>query len=157
MQKILIYGVGNPYRCDDRVGLEIADILSKKIHDKTIIIRSGSIDGMAMLDEIMGFDRVIFIDSIKTKDGKPGAIYKISIEQLQEKRSLSLSHGIDFLTAVRLGKKFGYTMPEEVIVYAIEIEDNESYKETCTETVRSSIPDIIRRIMTEINHDQSDN
>jgi len=112
---------------------------------------------MAMLDEIMGFDRVIFIDSIKTKDGKPGAIYKISIEQLQEKRSLSLSHGIDFLTAVRLGKKFGYTMPEEVIVYAIEIEDNESYKETCTETVRSSIPDIIRRIMTEINHDQSDN
>lgn len=106
---------------------------------------------MAMLDEIMGFDKVIFVDSIKTRDGTPGDIYRITVEQLQENRDLSSSHGIDFLTAVRLGRKFGYTMPEQVLVYAIEIEDNESYKEECTEKVRSSIPEIVQSIMNEID------
>lgn len=153
MRKILIYGIGNPYRCDDRIGLEIADILDRKMHGDHIVVRSGSIEGMAMLDEILGFDRVIFIDSIKTKDGKPGDTYRISIEQLQENRSLSSSHGIDFVTAVRLGKKFGYKMPESVIVYAIEIEDNASYEEECTEKVKMSIPKIVSRIMTDIDHD----
>jgi len=151
MQQILIYGVGNPYRRDDRIGLEIADILNEKINKENITIRSGSIDGMAMLDEIMGFDKVIFVDSIKTRDGTPGDIYRITVEQLQENRDLSSSHGIDFLTAVRLGRKFGYTMPEQVLVYAIEIEDNESYKEECTEKVRSSIPEIVQSIMNEID------
>lgn len=151
MRRLLIYGVGNPYRCDDRIGLEIAKILNEKISKKNITIRSGSIDGMAMLDEIMGFDKVIFVDSIKTHDGTPGDIYRISVEQLQENRDLSSSHGIDFLTAVRLGQKFGYKMPEHVVVFAIEIEDNESYKEECTEKVRSSIPETVEKIIEEIN------
>jgi hydrogenase maturation protease len=150
MQQILVYGVGNPYRCDDRVGLEIAGILRQEVDMEHITIRSGSIDGMAMLDEIMGFDKVIFVDSIKTKDGTPGDIYRISVDQLQENRSLSSSHSIDFLTAVRLGKKFGYKMPAQVLVFAIEIEDNESYREECTKKVRASIPEIIARIMDEI-------
>jgi hydrogenase maturation protease len=151
MQQILVYGVGNPYRCDDRIGLEVADILREKISRGNITIRSGCIDGMAMLDEIMGFDKVIFVDSIKTKGGTPGDVYRISVEQLQENRSLSSSHGIDFLTAVRLGRKFGYRMPEHVLVFAIEIEDNESYREECTEKIRASIPEIVKRIMDDIN------
>jgi hydrogenase maturation protease len=109
---------------------------------------------MAMLDEIMGFDKVIFVDSIKTRDGKPGDIYRISVEQLQENRNLSSSHGIDFLTAVRLGRQFGYKMPDQVIVFAVEIEDNESYKEQCTERVRSSIPDVLQKIMVEIGKNE---
>jgi hydrogenase maturation protease len=153
MKKTLIYGVGNPYRCDDRIGLEIADILNKEIHSEHILVRSGSIEGMAILDELMGFDRVIFIDSIKTPKGTPGDIYKITVEQLQENRSLSTSHSIDFINAVRLGNKFGYKMPDSVIVYAIEIKDNESYTEECTEQVKMSIPEIVSRIMAEVDHD----
>lgn len=157
MMKTLIYGVGNPYRCDDRIGMEIADILNRELQREDIVIRSGTIDGMAMLDETMGYDRVVFIDAIKTENGTPGDIYRITVEQLQENRSLSSSHGIDFVTAMRLGKRFGYTMPDQVIVFAIEIEDNESYKEECTERVRASIPLIVKKIINEVNHDQSDN
>lgn len=149
--KTLIFGVGNPYRCDDRVGIESADILRARIKDESIVVRSGSIDGMAMLDELIGFNRVIFIDSIKTETGKPGDIYKITIEQLQETRTLVSSHGIDFITAVRLGRKLGYTMPDHVVVYAVEVEDNESYREECTENVKASIPELVKKIMRAIN------
>lgn len=149
--KTLIYGVGNPYRCDDRAGIEAAQIINERLHDRNIVVKSGSIDGMAMLDELIGFDRVIFIDSIMTGAGKPGDIYRISVEQLQEHRSLASSHSVDFVTAVRLGKKFGYRMPDEVVVYAIEAEDNSSYREKCTEKIKARIPALVEEILEEIN------
>ena len=53
MQKVLIYGVGNPFRCDDAVGIKITEKLKKRIKKSNITIKSGSIDGLSMLDEII--------------------------------------------------------------------------------------------------------
>ena len=150
MQKILIYGIGNPYRCDDTAGIKVAELLQNKTNKSNITIKSGSIDGLAMLDEILGYDRVIFIDSITTKDGKPGDIYKIKVNQIKNTPSLSASHGIDFVTAIEMGKKLGYKMPKNIDIYAIEIEDNTSFNEECTEKVRASIPETVNRIMKDI-------
>ena len=150
MQKILIYGVGNPYRRDDAVGIKVVEILQKKITKSNITIKSGSIDGLAMLDEILGYDRAIFVDSIKTKDGIPGDIYRIQVNPLKIPTSLTVSHGIDFVTALRMGKRFGYTMPKHITIFAVEIEDNTSFNEECTEKVTSSIPEIADKIIKEI-------
>ena len=70
MKRILIYGIGNPYRCDDAVGIRVAELLAKKISKSNIDIKCGSIDGVAILDEIVGYDRVIFIDSVMTEKGR---------------------------------------------------------------------------------------
>jgi hydrogenase maturation protease len=150
MIKILIFGVGNPYKCDDTVGIKVAEILKKKINKPNITVKSGSIDGFTMIDAISGYDNIIFIDSIQTKDGKPGDIYKIKLEQLEKPPSLSASHGVDFVTAIRTGKKLGYKVPEIIHIYAIEIEDNTSFSEDCTEKVKKSIPEVVKRIMDEI-------
>ena len=150
MIKILIYGVGNPYKCDDTVGIKVAEILKTKINKSNITVKSGSIDGLTMLDEIFGYDNIIFIDSIQTKDGKPGDIYKIELEPLEKPPSLSASHGVDFVTALRTGKKLGYKVPESIYIYAIEIKDNTSFKEDCTEKVKKSIPQVVERIMDDL-------
>lgn len=150
MSKILIYGVGNPYRCDDAVGLKVVQHLKNTIKNSPITIKSGSIDGLAMLDEITGYDRVIFIDSIKTNNGIPGDIYKIKLDPLDNASLSSVSHGIDFVTALRLGTQLGYTMPSKIDIYAIEIENNISCGEECTAKVRASIPEVVDRIMADI-------
>ena len=155
MKKVLIYGVGNPFRCDDVVGIKIIEELKKRINKSNITIKSGSIDGLSMLDEIHGYDKVLFVDSIKTQGGKPGAIYKIKLDPLKKTPSLSASHGIDFVTAVRMGRKFGYKMPEKIYVYAVEIKDNDTFSEECTEQVLASIPEVVKRIKREIDNDQS--
>ncbi|MGB3479554.1 MAG: hydrogenase maturation protease [bacterium] len=153
MQKILIYGVGNPFRCDDAVGIKIAEELKKRIKKPNITIKSGSIDGLSMLDEIIGFDKVILVDSINTKSGIPGDIYKIELNPITSNTSLAASHTIDFITALRMGKKFGYNMPERIYVYAIEIEDNTTFSEDCTEKILASIPEVVKRIKREIDND----
>jgi len=151
MQKILVFGIGNPYRCDDSVGLKIADSLKEKINDPHITIKSGSIDGLAVLDEMLGYDKVFFIDSIETKKGKPGDIYKIELDPCSKTLSVSASHNIDFATAIRMGQRFGYQMPKIISVYAVEIENNTSFNEECTKKVKASIPKVVKRIMDEIN------
>lgn len=151
MKKILIYGMGNPYRCDDTIGLKIAEILKKDIKNKMVTIKSGSIDGLAMLDEIIGFDKVILVDSINTKSGMPGDVYKIELDSITSNSSLAASHTIDFISALRMGKKFGYKMPEKIYVYAVEIKDNDTFSEECTEQVSASIPEVVKRIIDEVS------
>lgn len=150
MQKILIYGVGNPYRCDDAVGIKIAEQLEQMMKQPNITVAHGSIDGLAMLDEILGYDYVIFIDSVKTERGIPGELYRIPLFPLQELPSLSVSHGIDFVTAIRLGKKFGYKMPKRIDIFAVEIEDNSSFSEECTPAVQEVIPHVVDCIAREV-------
>ncbi len=152
MRKILIYGVGNPYRCDDSVGIKITDALRKRIKKANVTILSGSIDGIAILDEILGYDYVLFVDSMKSDRGIPGTIYKIPLFPLKETPELSVSHGIDFITALRLGKKLHYKMPKQIDIVAVEIEDNTSFTEECTKAVQEIIPTVVENIEKEIEN-----
>jgi hydrogenase maturation protease len=151
MKKVLVYGIGNPYRCDDAVGIKAAQELTKKIKKKpNIDIKWGSIDGVAILDVVVGYDKAIFIDSIKTENGKPGDIYKIKPSSLQDTASSFSSHGINFVAAVSFGKKFNLNMPAQTDIYAIEIADNTSFSEECTEKVTASIPKVVDAIIKDL-------
>ncbi len=150
MEKVLVYGIGNPYRCDDAVGIKAAQELAKKIKKQNIDVKWGTIDGVALLDVIVGYDRVIFVDSIKTEDGKPGDIYKIKPSSLQNTGSSFSSHGINFIAALSFGKKFKLKMPAHTDIYVVEIADNTSFSEECTEKVAASIPEIVQIIIRDL-------
>ena len=149
MKRILVYGIGNPYRCDDAIGIKVAEQLAKKINKSNIDVKWGSIDGVAILDEIVGYDRVIFIDSVKTDKGNPGEIYKIDPASFLNVHSFS-SHGINFIAALEFGKKFALKIPEQTDIYAIEIEDNNTFSEECTPMVAAVIPKLVEGIIREI-------
>ena len=149
MKRILVYGIGNPYRCDDAAGIKVAELLSQDLDEDNVDIKWGSIDGLAILDEIVGYDHVIFIDSVKTKKGTPGEIYKIDPNTFRNIHSFS-SHGINFVTALQFGKKFDLEMPEKIEIYALEIEDNDTFSETCTPQVTAGIPKLVDVIKKEI-------
>ena len=148
-KKTLIFGIGNPYRCDDAVGIKVVQEIAKQIDTSDIDVKWGSIDGVAILDEVVGYDRVIFVDSVKTGKGKPGDIYKIK-HASEGKTGSFTSHGIDFLTALRVGENFKLSMPRQIDIFAVEIKDNTSFSEQCTEEVSKSIPELVHLIIAEI-------
>ena len=45
-------------------------------------------------------------------------------------------------------------MPEKIYVYAVEIKDNDTFSEECTEQVLASIPEVVKKIKKEIDNDQ---
>jgi len=142
---ILILGVGNPILTDDGVGIKIAQKLKEEKPDLEVIETSEV--GIALLDLVADYDKLIMIDSIKTEQGKPGELRKLEIKDLKLVMDFSSSHGIDIATAFELGRRLGYKMPKYISVYAVEIKDNSTFAEECTPEVEERIPFITKQII----------
>ncbi len=143
----LILGIGNLILTDDGVGIKIAQRL-KEERPELEVVETGEA-GLTLLDLIVGYDRLIIIDSIKTGQGKPGQVYKLELEDLKPAMDFSSSHGIDIATAFKLGQSLGYRMPKSVSIYAVEMKDNTTFGERCTEEVEERIPFIVQQIIDE--------
>ncbi len=143
----LILGIGNPILTDDGVGIKIAQKL-KEERPELEVVETGEA-GLTLLDLVVGYDRLIIIDSIKTGQGKPGQVYKLELEDLKPAMDFSSSHGIDIATAFKLGQRLGYRMPKSVSIYAVEMKDNTTFGERCTEEVEERIPFIVQQIIDE--------
>lgn len=141
----LILGVGNPILTDDGVGIKIARKLKEGNARLKVIETSEA--GIALLDLIAGYDKLIIIDSIKTEQGKPGQVYKLGLEDLKPAMDFSSSHGIDIATALKLGQRLGYRMPKYISLYAVEIRDNTTFGEKCTQEIEERMPFITKQII----------
>ena len=141
----LILGIGNPILTDDGVGIKIARKLKEGNARLEVIETSEA--GIALLDFIAGYNKLIIIDSIKIEKGKPGDLYKLELEDLKPSKDFSSSHGIGIATAFGLGQRLGYRMPKSVSIYAVNIKDNSTFGEECTEEVKERIPFIAKQII----------
>ena len=145
--KTLILGFGNPILTDDAIGIRIAEELQGEFPDITVEATSEA--GLSILDEVTGYDKLVIIDSIKTGKGKPGELYKLTLEDLKPRSDFSSSHGLDIATAFKLGEKLGYPIPKQVSIYAVEVKDNTTFGEECTPELKQSMSLIIRQIIEE--------
>jgi len=143
----LILGMGNPILTDDGVGVKIAQKLKEA--RPSLEVEETSEAAIALLDLIMGYDNLVIIDSIKTEQGKPGELYKLKLEDFKPAMDCCSSHGIDIATAFEVGQHLGCKMPQSVSIYAVEIRDNATFAEQCTEEVEAKIPSIVKQIIDE--------
>lgn len=146
--KTLVFGLGNTILSDDGVGIKVVRELAKRMQDAgpEIEFTEGSVGGLAILDVIAGYDRLVLVDSIKTTEGKPGQLYRLKPEDFFTPTHLANSHGVDFFTAVKLGQKFGYRMPARIDIYAVEVSDNITFSADCTGQVAACIPRIVETL-----------
>jgi hydrogenase maturation protease len=145
--KALIFGFGNPILGDDGVGLRVARELGSRISN--IDVKEGAIAGLSILDEIQGYDKLIIIDSIMTKSGIPGHVYKINVDDLKCAFHLSSSHEADLLTSIEIGREMGYDMPDKIEIYGIEIRRNDEFSEELSSDISSRISNITDEILRE--------
>jgi hydrogenase maturation protease len=145
--KTLVLGMGNTILTDDGVGIEIARKLKERKPELEVVETSEA--GLALLDFTVGYDRLIIVDSVKTEKGKPGEFYKIEMGALKPTAHLTSLHGVDMATAFELGQKLGYHMPQQVSIYAVEVKDNTSFGEECTEEVGGKISLVVEQIIGE--------
>jgi len=138
-KKTLILGMGNPILSDDGVGIRIVQYLAGRISDENVDVAETSVGGFSIIDRIAGYKKVIIVDAIKTGDEQVGSIRKFTPADLKATMHLSSPHTIDFATAITLAEKYGYELPESILIYGIEIEDNTSFGESCTPLVRDAV------------------
>ena len=141
----LVLGVGNPVLTDDAVGFRVAHLIQAAKPTLTVIETAEA--GLTLLELITGYERVIIIDSVKTGWAKPGTLHPLTLEQIDPSWNFCSTHGIDIRMAFELAHKLDYNLPAKISIYGIEVEDNKSFGEKCTEKVEQSIPRMAREIM----------
>ena len=147
--KTLILGIGNPVRCDDGVGIRVAQEVSKRVGDPQITVAEACHGGLFILDAVLGYDRVLLIDSIQTKGGTPGEVYRLRPSDLSFARHLSSPHQVNFITALELGKALDLPMPERIDIIAVEAGEVTSFRERCTREVEQAIPVAVEMVLSE--------
>jgi hydrogenase maturation protease len=143
----LVLGIGNPILSDDGVGIEVARLLKEQV--PSITVEETNEASVALLDLITGYDKLIIIDSIKSGQGKPGELYKLSLEDFGTSMDFASLHGMDIATAFEVGESLGCTMPRSVSIYAVEVKDNSTFAERCTPEVACRIPLAVKQIIGE--------
>ncbi len=141
----LVLGIGNPILTDDGIGIRIA----QRLKSTAVDVVETSEAGLALLDYVGGYDRLIIIDSIKTEQGQPGELYRFELGDFKVATELTSFHGVDIATAFDLGRKAGYKMPTTVSIYAIAVKDNSTFGEQGTDEIDKKIPSIAQQIIEE--------
>ena len=77
MMKTLLLGLGNPILKDDSVGLKVVRELGDKVAEEDVHIEEASFANIDLLESIGSYDRLIIVDSIKTKEEDPGRTLSI--------------------------------------------------------------------------------
>ncbi len=160
MEKTLVLGIGNSVLCDDGVGIRVAVEVGKRISDPAVTIAEASQGGLFLLEAFLGYDHVVLIDAIQTKDGIPGQVYDLQPENFISALHLSSPHQVDFSTALELGKALGLPMPSSIDIVAVEARDVTTFREKCTPEVEKAIPVAVemalRKCPAHINHIRED-
>ena len=150
--RTIILGLGNPILSDDGVGNRVAQVLEDKLaRRQDVTVMETSLSGLSLIDLLAGYDKAIIVDAIQTKEGKAGQVYRLAPDAFNNTRHASSPHDVNFATALELGNKLGIAMPKQIIVYAIEVSDTNSFGEEFTPKVKQAIPKCIKRIIKELN------
>jgi hydrogenase maturation protease len=145
----LIVGLGNPILTDDGVGPAVARGVHERLGDANVHLREAAVGGIALVEMIAGYSRVVIIDAIKTDGGQVGECYLVDLETSRPTCRTGLVHEVGLLEGLELGRRAGLTMPESLQVYAIEVADPLTFGEAMTPELQAAIPVIVEQILDE--------
>ncbi|MDA8217829.1 MAG: hydrogenase maturation protease [Dehalococcoidales bacterium] len=143
----LIFGLGNPILSDDAVGLVVARAVHALVAHLGVEFVEASVAGLGVLDLIAGHDRVIVVDAIQTSGGSVGDLYELSPGDILSTPRLASPHDVDLGLALELGRHFELAMPEEVVIYAVEVADPYTFGEELTPRLAERVPEIVQTIV----------
>lgn len=150
--RTLVLGLGNPLVTDDSIGLRVVEQLKPLLADRPDVeVSEDYWGGLRLMERMIGFDRAIVIDAIRTGD-PPGTIHRLTAEGIATQRSAS-AHDVNLATALEFGRQAGAQVPENrhVQLVAVEVEDILTFGETCTPAVEAAIPKAIAAVLETLS------
>lgn len=150
----LVVGLGNPILTDDAVGVRLARDLHRAIGERPGLawLEECSVGGLNLLDVLQGHDRLVCLDSVKTRDARPGAWHRFTAAALRPTMNLSNVHDANFATALELGRRLGLRLPpdEQIHIFAVEIADNLTFGERMTDELEARYPAVRDAILAAV-------
>jgi hydrogenase maturation protease len=156
--KTLVIGLGNPILTDDGVGVKVAFAVRDRLAaagENDIEVTEASVGGLHLMEMMVGCDRVILVDAIQTRDGQPGTIHCLTLDDIDSRlptQHSASAHDMNLPTALEMGRRLGLALPEKIEIFAIEAEDVVTFGEKCTPNVAAVVPYVTELILKSLAH-----
>ncbi|MGD2077087.1 MAG: hydrogenase maturation protease [Chloroflexota bacterium] len=147
----LVVGLGNPILGDDGIGWRVAD--SVRAIKPDVEVDCLALGGLSLMERLVGYERVIIIDSIQTQQGNLGQVYQFALDEIPDLSAghTTAAHDTSLQTALRMGRAMGAELPDEVLVVCIEADRVYDFSEELTPQVEAAIPEATQAVLDLLN------
>lgn len=143
---LLLLGLGNDILTDDAIGLNVVRQLRDELAgDTRIAVRETMEMGLALLDFMVGYRAVVIVDSIQTGQASPGTIHEVDAAGLKHLAGRT-PHFLGVGDTLALGRQLGLAMPEQVRIFAVEVEDPFTLGTQMTPALQTALPAVLDRV-----------
>ena len=150
--KTIIVGLGNPLLGDDGVGWKVADEVKKRLGEGSpYVVECFSLSGLSLMEQLIGYERVILIDSLNTGNYHQGEVVTFTLDTLEDLTygHSASAHDASLKTALGVGRSMGETLPadNEIHVVAIEARHVYDFSEELSLEVEASVPVAVQKVL----------
>ena len=166
----LVLGLGNPILGDDGVGWRVVEAAQeawerraderRMTNDEkasSFVFRpSSSVDfdfvslgGLALMERLVGCDRAILVDAIQTRGGVPGAIYRLTLDDLPTLHADAI-HDASLKAALAVGQQLGARLPQEIVIIGVEAVSLWDFSENLSPQVAASVARAAEMVLDEL-------
>jgi hydrogenase maturation protease len=153
--KTIILGVGNQILGDDGVGVHISNELKKYIKNPNVTIEEAVTGGMNLLDLILGYDKAIILDAVKSEKDKHGIVQRIPINDFKAMHSCN-PHDVSLIEAIEIAKKMGENrIPKEIVIIGVMMKHMSlEFNDKLSKKIAAAIPIAVKMTLDEIKNDK---
>lgn len=157
-KKTIVIGLGNPILTDDGVGVLAARQIEERLEPGRypwLTITEASAGGLRLMELVLDYQQVVLIDAYYLDPEKttPGQIHRLTLEDLRSgppTQHSTSAHDTSLVTALDTARQLGYSVPEEISIYAVEVENILEFGEYPTPQVAEAIPEVVELVLAEL-------
>ncbi|KPK03428.1 MAG: hypothetical protein AMJ56_19155 [Anaerolineae bacterium SG8_19] len=157
MTRTLVVGLGNPILTDDGVGVKVAYEVERalaSVDREDVTVTEASVGGLRLMEMMIGYDRVILVDALTGCNGNvPGKVHRMTLGDLRNispTQHSACAHDTSLVTALELGSQMELPLPNEISIFAIEVENVIDFCEESTPAVAAAIPEVVEAVLAEL-------
>jgi hydrogenase maturation protease len=152
--KTIVLGIGNLILKDDGVGVHVANELKEKINSPDITIDEAITGGMNLVDLIVGYDKAIIIDAVKSKDSQKGEVKRIKLDNFTTMHSCN-PHDVSLAEAIEMAKKLGQDkIPKDIVIIGIMMKQIPcEFGEELSKEIAAAVPKAVEMTLNELKEE----
>lgn len=153
--RTLIIGLGNPILGDDGVGWKVAQQVEERLGASPLVpaqVECLSLAGIALMERMLDYQRVILIDSLNTGQRPQGEVLTFCLADLPDLTygHSASAHDASLKTALQMGRSMGVSLPadEDVFLVAIEAAHVYDFTEELSPAIAAAVPQALQAVFT---------
>ncbi|WLE96922.1 MAG: hydrogenase maturation protease [Candidatus Electrothrix communis] len=162
----LIVGLGNPILGDDGVGWRVAEEVSRqsgialgdaplpglyKQEQQPITIERYSLEGLSLMERLVGFDRVILIDALNTGKHPQGEVVCFTLDNMEDLTHghTASAHDVSLKQALKLGRSMREFLPDDAQMHIVAMEATHVYdfQKELSPVIAAAVPLAVQKVL----------